>query len=99
MIVSRLKNFVFGQVLFSSACMVCGVFTSIISKSSQPILMKLGRMINDDKRQVPLEDELNRFITTEVTENPYLHFFLLRPFDKKIVRLLPLFCHWRGQMQ
>ena len=34
--------------------------------------MKLGRMIYNDKRQVPFEDELNRFIRTEVTENPCL---------------------------
>ena len=33
--------------------------------------MKLGRMIHNAKRQVPLEYELNRFITTEVT---YLYF-------------------------
>ena len=38
-------------------------------------------MIDNDKRQVPFEDELNRFIRTEVTENPYLNFFLLRPFE------------------
>ena len=43
--------------------------------------MKLGRMIYNDERQVPFEDELNRFIRTEVTENPYLYLFLLRPFD------------------
>ena len=43
--------------------------------------MKLGRMMYNDKVQVPFEDELNRFIRTEVTENPYLYFFLLRPFD------------------
>ena len=61
--------------------------------------MTLGRMIDNDKRQVPLEDELNRFIKTEVTENPYLYFFLLRPFDKIFLRLLPLFYHWRGKMQ
>ena len=36
--------------------------------------MKLGRMIDNDKRQVPFEDELNRLIRTEVTENPYLYF-------------------------
>ena len=33
------------------------------------------------KKQVSLKDELNRFIRTEVTENPYLYFFLLPPFD------------------
>ena len=43
--------------------------------------MKLGRMIYNDKRQVPFEDELNRFIITEVTEDPIFYFFLLRPFD------------------
>ena len=35
----------------------------------------------NDKVQVPFEDELNRFIRTEVTENPHLYFFLLCPFD------------------
>ena len=98
------KNFIFGQeVFFSSACMclcVClSVFISIISKSSWPILMKLGRMIYNDKRQVPFKDELNRFIRTEVTENPYLYFFLLRPFDYIFPMLLPLVHHWRGKMQ
>ena len=43
--------------------------------------MKLGRMMYNDKVQVPFEDELNRFIRTEVTENPYLYLFWLRPFD------------------
>ena len=43
--------------------------------------MKLGRIMYNDKVQVPFEDELNRFIRTEVTEDPYLYFFLLRPFD------------------
>ena len=38
-------------------------------------------MIYNDKRQVLFEDDLNRFIRTEVTENPYLYFFFLRPFD------------------
>ena len=61
--------------------------------------MKLGRMIYNDKRQVPFEDELNRFIRTEVTENPYLYFFLLRPFDNIFLMLLPLFYYWRGEMQ
>ena len=79
------KTSFFGQVLFSSACMcpcVCvWVFISIILKSSSSISMKLRRMIYNDEKQVPFEDELNRFIRTEVTENPYLFFFLLRPFD------------------
>ena len=43
--------------------------------------MKLDRMTDNDKRQVPFEDELNQFFRTEVTENPYLYLFLLRPFD------------------
>ena len=43
------------------------------------------------KRQVPFEDELNQFIRTEVTENPYLYFFLLRPFVNFFLRLHPLF--------
>ena len=48
-------------------------------------------MIDNYKRQVPFEDELNRSIRTEVTENPYLYFFLLRPLDKISLRLLPFF--------
>ena len=64
-----------------SVCVCVSVFISIISKSAWPILMKLGRMIFNDKRQVPFEDELNWFIRTEVTENSYLYFFLLFPFD------------------
>ena len=43
--------------------------------------MKLGRMMYNDKVQVPFEGELNRVIRTEVTENPYLYLILLRPFD------------------
>ena len=54
------------------------------------MLMKLGRMIYNDKSQVPFEDELNRFVITEVTENPYLY-FLLRPLDNIFLMLLPLF--------
>ena len=61
--------------------------------------MKLGRMIDNDKRQVPFEDELNRFIRTEVTQNPFLYFFLLRPFDYIFLMLLPLVYQWKGKMQ
>ena len=61
--------------------------------------MKLGRMIYNDKRQVLFEDELNRFIGTEVTENPYLYFILLRPFDYIFLMLLPLVYQWKGKMQ
>ena len=61
--------------------------------------MKLGRMIYNDKIQVPFTDELNRFIRTKVTENPYLYFILLRPFDYIFPMLLPLVHHWRGKMQ
>ena len=50
--------------------------------------MKLGRMIDNDKRQVPFEDELNRFIRTEVRENSYLYYFLLRPFDNYLAQKL-----------
>ena len=53
--------------------------------------MKLGRMIDNDKRQVLFEDELNQIIRTEVTENPYVYYFLLRPFDKIFLSLLPFF--------
>ena len=53
--------------------------------------MKLGRMIDNDKRQVPFEDELNRFIRTEVTGNPYLYFTLLRPFGNFFWGYFPFF--------
>ena len=66
------------------------VCISIISKSSGPILMKLGRMMYNNNISVPFKDEHNRFIRTEVTENPLFYFFLLRPFDNKFLMLLPL---------
>ena len=58
------KNFVFGQVLFSLACMclcvcvsVCvSVYGSIISKSFWPISMKLGRIMYNDYISVLFED-------------------------------------------
>ena len=53
--------------------------------------MKLGRMIDDDQGQIHFEDVLNRFIRTEVTENPYLFFFLLRPFDNLFRVYFPFF--------
>ena len=61
--------------------------------------MKLGRMMYNDNISVPFEDELDRFIRTEVTENPFFYFFLLRPFDNIFLMLLPLFYYWRGEMQ
>ena len=61
--------------------------------------MKLGRMIHHNKRQVLFKEELNRFIRTEVTENPYFYFFLLRPFDNIFLILRPLFYYWRSKMQ
>ena len=39
---------------------VCQFFISIISKSSWPILIKLGRMMYNDKLQVPIEDGINQ---------------------------------------
>ena len=70
------KNF-FGRVLFSSACMclyVClcvfgWVFTSRFSKSSWPILMKLGWMIYSTNISFPFENETNRSIIPEVRDN------------------------------
>ena len=86
--------------VYVSVCVCVSVrLYIIISKSFRPILMKLGRMIYNDKRHVPFEDELNRFIRTEVTENPYLYFFLLRPFGYIFLMLLPLVYHKRGKMQ
>ena len=51
-----------------SVCVCVSVFISIISKSSYLIWMKFGRMMYNDKRQVPFEDELTRLIRTEVKE-------------------------------
>ena len=56
-------------------------------------------MIDNDKKQVPFEDKSNRIIRTEVAENLYLYFFLLRPFDNIFLRLLPLFYYWGGKIQ
>ena len=50
-------------------------------------------------RQIPFENELNRFIKTEVTENLIFYFFLLRLFDNIFLMLLPLVYKWRGEMQ
>ena len=55
-------------------------------------------MIYNNERQVPYEYELNRFIRTEVTENLYLYFFLLLPFDNIFLMYFPLF-YWRVKMQ
>ena len=72
-IVTWPKIFDFGQVLFWPACMclcvclsvcvsVClSVFTSIISKSSWPILMKFGMMMYYDEIQLLFEDGLHLF--------------------------------------
>ena len=43
-------------------CVCVCVCHSIISKSSQSIFMKLGRMVYDDKISVPFEDEINRSV-------------------------------------
>ena len=66
------------------------VCISIISKRSWLILMKLGRMMYNDNISVLFEDELNRFVRTEVTENPFL-LFLLRPFDNIFWCYFPFF--------
>ena len=49
-----------GFYLLVCLCVCVWVCWSIISKSSWPILMKLGRMVYNDKIQVPFEDEMNR---------------------------------------
>ena len=67
-----LDRYYFHRRVCVCLCVCLWVFISIISKSYWPILMTLGRMMYNDERQVPFEDELNRFIRTEVTENPYL---------------------------
>ena len=53
--------------------------------------MKLGRMMYNDKISVPFEDEINRSIRTEVTDNLLLKKHELPPFDNFFWLLLPLF--------
>ena len=61
---------IFIRVYVSVCVSVClWVCSQIISKSSWPILMKLGRIVYNDKRQVPFEDELNRPIRTKVRDH------------------------------
>ena len=43
--------------------------------------MKLGRMMYNDKISVPFEDEMNRSIRTEVTDNLLFQNHELPPFD------------------
>ena len=43
-------------------CVCRSVFIQFISKSSWPIMMKLGRMIYNDKRSIPFKDKINRFV-------------------------------------
>ena len=43
--------------------------------------MKLGRMMYNDKISVPFEDEMNRSIRTEVTDNLLFQNRELRPFE------------------
>ena len=62
-------------------CVCLCVYGSIISKSYQRILMKFGRMVYNDKISVPFEDEMNRFIRTEVIEKMVFRHHELRPFD------------------
>ena len=57
------------------------VYHSINSKSSQPIFMKFGRTVYNDKISIPFEDEMNRFIRTEVIEKMVFRHHELRPFD------------------
>ena len=62
-----------------SVCL--SVCSPIISKSYQPILMKFGRKVYNDKISVPFEDEINRLIRTEVIEKMVFRHHELRPFD------------------
>ena len=61
--------------------------------------MKLDRMMYNDKISVPFEDEMNRSIRTEVTDNLLFQNRELRPFDNFFWLLLPLFYNSRGEMQ
>ena len=53
--------------------------------------MKLCRMMYNDKISVPFEDEMNRSIRTEVTDNLLFQNHELPPFDNFFWLLLPLF--------
>ena len=62
-----------------------------ISNISWPILMKHGRMMYNDNISIPFEDELNRFISTEVTENPFFTFSYYVPLVIFIWCYFPFF--------
>ena len=54
--------------------------------------MKLGRMMYNDEISIPFEDEINRLIRTEVTDNLLFQNHELPPFDNFFFwLLLPLF--------
>ena len=53
-----------------SVCVsVCQSLPQLSHKVLDPILIKLGRIIDNHKQQVPYGNEINRFIKTEVTDN------------------------------
>ena len=72
--------------MYVSVCVCLNLYIDYLKKFLTD-LMKLGRMMYNDKVQVSFEDELNRFIRTEVTENPHLYFFLLCPFDNFFLKV------------
>ena len=89
------KNLVFGQVLFSSACMclcVCVCVCESVYQLSQKVLDRFWwnlvgwLLMTKDRFLLKMS-----FIRTEVTENPYLYFYLLRPFDDFFRGYFPFF--------
>ena len=60
---------------------VCVFVGRLSQKVIDRFLMKFGRMVYNDKISVPFEDEMNRFIRTEVIEKMVFRHHELRPFD------------------
>ena len=60
---------------------VCLSVCLCVARLSQKVMMKFSRMVYNDKISLPFEDEMNRFIRTEVTEKLLFRQLELRPFD------------------
>ena len=83
-----------------SVCVsVCLSVGRLSQKVTNRFLMKFGRMVYNDKISIPFEDEINRSIKTEVTDNLLFQNHELPPFDNFFRLLLPLFYYSRGEMQ
>ena len=60
-----LERYYFHRRLSVCVSVCVSVYHSINSKSSQPIFMKFGRTVYNDKISVPFEDEIDRVDRTQ----------------------------------